>query len=71
MAFDYSDMEGFIGGAMARLGDEVIIFGSDGNNTISVDSVALLNGTINYEIVCSVTKRVPRVYIQNNEIIAY
>ena len=27
MTFDYSDMEGFIGGAMARLGDEVIIFG--------------------------------------------
>lgn len=53
-----------------KIGDEVIIFGSDGNNTISVDSVALLIGTINYEIVCSVTKRVPRVYIQNNEIIA-
>ena len=27
MNFEYSDMEGFIGGAMARLGDEVIIFG--------------------------------------------
>ena len=53
-----------------KIGDEVIIFGSDGNNTISVDSVALLIGTINYEIVCSVTKRVPRVYIQNNKIIA-
>lgn len=27
MNFEYSDMEGFIGGAMARLGDEIIIFG--------------------------------------------
>ncbi len=53
-----------------NLGDEVIIFGSDGNNTISVDSVALLIGTINYEIVCSVAWRVPRAYIQNNKIIA-
>ena len=53
-----------------KIGDEVIIFGSDGNNTVSVDSVALLCGTINYEIVCRVTKRVPRVYIQNNKIIA-
>ncbi len=50
--------------------DEVIIFGSDGNNTISVDSVALLLGTINYEVVCSVARRVPRAYIQNNRVIA-
>ncbi len=53
-----------------NLGDEVIIFGSDGNNTISVDSVALLLGTINYEVVCSVARRVPRAYIQDNKIIA-
>jgi len=52
-----------------KIGDEVIIFGSDGNNTISVDSVALLLGTINYEVVCSVTRRVPRAYIQNNQIV--
>lgn len=50
--------------------DEVIIFGSDGNNTISVDSVALLIGTINYEVVCSVARRVPRAYIQNNKVVA-
>ena len=50
-------------------GDEVIIFGSDGNNTISVDTVALLSGTINYEIVCAVSRRVPRAYIQNKKII--
>ena len=50
--------------------DEVIIFGSDGNNTISVDSVALLLGTINYEVVCSVARRVPRAYIQNSKVIA-
>ncbi len=52
-----------------NIGDEVIIFGSDGNNTITVESVALLMGTINYEIVCSVTRRVPRAYIQDNKII--
>ena len=50
--------------------DEVIIFGSDGNNTISVDSVALLIGTINYEVVCSVARRVPRAYIADHKIIA-
>lgn len=52
-----------------KIGDEVIIFGSDGNNTITVETVALLLGTINYEVVCSVTRRVPRAYIQDNKII--
>lgn len=46
-----------------NIGDEVIIFGTDGNNTITVDSVAHLLGTINYEVVCSVARRVPRAYI--------
>jgi len=50
-------------------GDEVIIFGFDGNNTITVESVALLLGTINYEVVCSVSKRIPRAYIQDNKIV--
>lgn len=53
-----------------NIGDEVIIFGSDGNNTITVDSVAHLLGTINYEVVCSVSRRVPRAYIHDNKIIA-
>lgn len=51
-----------------KIGDEVIIFGTDGNNTITVESVAKLIDTINYEIVCSVTRRVPRAYIQGNKI---
>ena len=53
-----------------KIGDEVIIFGSDGNNTITVESVALLLGTINYEVVCSVGKRIPRAYIQNNKTVS-
>lgn len=52
-----------------KCGDEVIIFGFDGNNTITVESVALLLGTINYEVVCSVSKRIPRAYIQDNKIV--
>jgi len=53
----------------AKCGDDVILFGFDGNNNITVESVALLMGTINYEVVCSVTRRVPRAYIQNNQIV--
>ena len=50
-----------------NIGDEVILFGSDGNNNITVESVASLLGTINYETVCVVGKRVPRVYIQDGK----
>ena len=50
-----------------KIGDEVILFGSDGNNTITVESVAALMGTINYETICVIGKRVPRVYIRDNK----
>ena len=52
-----------------REGDSVIIMGSDGKNTVSCEELAALSGTINYEIVCNVGKRVPRVYIKRGEII--
>ncbi len=45
-------------------GDEVIIFGAD---TVTADDLADMLGTINYEIVCMIAKRVPRVYFENGE----
>lgn len=50
-----------------KIGDEVILFGKSGNNMITVESVADIIGTINYEILCVVGKRVPRVYIKNGK----
>ncbi|MCT4619260.1 MAG: alanine racemase [Marinisporobacter sp.] len=52
-----------------KVGDEVILIGTDGNNTILADDVGNLLDTINYEIVCMVGRRIPRVYVKNNEII--
>jgi alanine racemase len=46
----------------ARVEDEVVIFGRQGAESISADDLAHALGTINYEIVCDVTARVPRVY---------
>ena len=46
-----------------HIGDEVIIMGSDGNNTISADDIATAIGTINYEVLCSFGLRLPKVYI--------
>lgn len=50
-------------------GDEVILMGSDGSLKFNADDMAAILGTINYEVICMVSKRVPRVYIENGEII--
>ena len=43
--------------------DDVTLIGTDGSNTVTAEEVAHIAGTINYEIVCGIGKRVPRVYI--------
>ncbi len=47
-----------------KLGDEVIIMGSDGINNISAEEIAAATGTINYEIICAFGQRLPKVYVQ-------
>jgi len=47
----------------AQIGDEVVLFGRQGNEEITVTELAELAGTINYELVCAISPRVPRVYI--------
>ena len=44
-------------------GDVVTLFGRDGAAVIPVEELSGFANTINYEIVCLVTKRVPRVYL--------
>ncbi|WP_258358647.1 alanine racemase [Moorella sulfitireducens (nom. illeg.)] len=46
----------------ARVGDEVVLFGRQGKEILSVEEVAGWMGTINYEILCMISGRVPRVY---------
>jgi len=46
-----------------RVGDEAVIFGPQGNDSITVDEMASALNTINYEIVSTITARVPRVYL--------
>ena len=45
-----------------QMGDEVIIFGKQGEEEITVEELAKRSNTIPYEILCNVGKRVPRVY---------
>lgn len=46
------------------LEDEVVLFGKQGEREIPVEEIASILGTINYEIVCMIGKRVPRVYVR-------
>lgn len=57
-----------VGNLDVKVGDEVILFGNDGENSITIDEIAKKLGTINYEIVCMISKRIPRIYIKNNRI---
>ena len=59
MMVDVTDIAG------VAVGDTVTVFGADGDEYISVDEIAAHAGTINYEIVCGISKRVPRVYIED------
>lgn len=45
-----------------RVGDQVVLWGGAGNDIISVNDVARLVQTISYEMLCTVGKRVPRIY---------
>lgn len=45
-----------------EIGDEVVLIGSQEEEEITATELADLVGTINYEITCSISKRVPRVY---------
>lgn len=49
----------------AKAGMTVTIFGRDRGAVLSVDELASLNQTINYEMVCIVGKRVPRLYLRD------
>jgi len=49
----------------AQAGDEVVIIGSQGGSRITAEQVAERWGTINYEVVCGLAARIPRIYFDN------
>ncbi len=45
--------------------DEVILVGTQGSSTLTMEEVAESTGSINYELACKIARRVPRVYFKN------
>ena len=59
---DVTDLEGI------SIGDRVTLIGRDGEEEITAGEVASWEGTINYEVVCALSKRVPRVYLKGGRV---
>lgn len=49
-------------------GKEVTLFGTDCGSSLSVDELADLSGRFNYEFVCDISERVPRIYLRHGEV---
>lgn len=47
--------------------DKVTLIGHDGDGYISIEEMADLSGSFNYEFVCDIGKRVPKVYYRNGK----
>jgi len=52
-----------------KIGAEVILIGKDNiGNVITADDIAESIGTVNYEVICDISKRIPRIYTKNGKI---
>ena len=51
-----------------KVGDEVILLGEENNLEFNADDMAKIIGTINYDVLCMIKHRIPRVYIKDNKI---
>ncbi len=55
-----------VGDCQVEPGDEAILIGSQGGDEITADELAEILGTINYEVVCMISGRVPRIYLNES-----
>jgi alanine racemase len=49
-------------------GDEVVLLGGQGTETITADDWAAMLGTISYEVVCGVGPRMPRIVVNRPDV---
>lgn len=60
---DITDIDG------VKAGDEVIIIGEQNGLKITVDDIAEIINTINYEVICMIKDRIPKVYLFDGNVI--
>ncbi len=52
-----------------QIGTMVTLIGRDGDDCITADEIAAKYGTIGYEVVCGISKRVPRIFMDDGKVI--
>ena len=50
-----------------KVGDRVTLVGTDGQETITMEQISALADSFNYEFVCGISRRVPRVYLRGGK----
>jgi len=60
LMIDVTDIEN------VSVGSDVVLLGQQSGASISVDELAAWAGTVNYEIMCGISKRVPRIYTRES-----
>ena len=53
------------------IGDEAVLFGKQGDAEITLEELSVAQKTIPYEIMCAISRRVPRVYTRSGKTIGY
>lgn len=51
----------------ASMGDEAVLIGTQGDETITMEELGDLSGRFNYELACDINSRVPRIYIRSGQ----
>ncbi len=59
MMVDVTEVEG------VKIFDEVILMGKKGDLSFTADHMAKILGTINYEVLCALSPRIPRIYVDS------
>ena len=52
-----------------RLEDTVILIGKSGDAQITVEQIAAAADSFNYELVCGISRRVPRIYVRGGQVV--
>jgi len=61
MMVDVSDIDD------VRVEDDVTLIGTDGGNSITAEEIGALSESFNYEIICGISKRVPKVFYKDGK----
>ena len=51
----------------AQLNDRVVLVGTDGSETITMEAISAAADSFNYEFVCGISRRVPRIYVRGGK----